>query len=248
MLRDILKKISSLFKRRPPGTVRIMFSVLTVALFLGASVIGSNQVSYIKLVPSETIVAEGSRFSLDIFAFAHVPVNAVDITINFRPGSVEVLGVDRGQSVLTIWTEDPVIAKDKVTLAGGTFRRGFVGEHRIATLELRALKPGNSEFIVTEAELLAGDGRGTPVRVVESNNSAVEFLIYDENTDSATIGAAVNLAVVTDLDGDGKVTLRDVSAFMASWFSRDMVYDFNDDGLMTFRDFSIILASVFRAN
>src|SRR5690606_17479817 len=128
-----------------------------------AALIGSDGVSYVKLEVTNSVVTAGDVFAVDIYAFAHVPVNAVDITLRFDESAVEVVSVDRGQSVLTLWTEDPVIADDYVTLRGGTFRKGFLGEHKIATVELRALEGGSGEFKTENVLLLAGDGQGTPV-------------------------------------------------------------------------------------
>lgn len=215
-------------------------------MLLGASVITSKESSYIKLTADKSVVQAGDRIALDVYAYAHVPVNAVDITLRFEADAVEVIGVDRGQSVLTIWTEDPVIQSDKVILRGGTFKKGFLGEHKVATINLRAKQSGQSEFIASNVTLLAGDGRGTPVTVSESNNSSLSLMIYDENASPEDIGVDVSVAIVTDIDGDGKVSLKDVSSFMGAWTSKNRLYDFNGDGKMSFRDFSIILADVFR--
>lgn len=242
--------LEKIFRRRSlkkSRTVRVMFSfsLLSILLLLGASAITSKEASYIRLEADKDLVMAGERFSLDIYAYAHVPVNAVDVTLRFEQGSVEVLSVDRGQSVLTIWTEDPVVEKDKVTLRGGTFRNGFIGEHKIATIDLVAKKTGESEFLATNISLLAGDGKGTPVAVAESNNSKLNLYIYDENETPENIGVNVAVSVVTDVDGDGNVTLKDVSSFMGAWSSGGKIYDFNGDGKMSFKDFSIILSDAF---
>ncbi len=231
-------------------TVRTMFSfsILGALLLLGASVITSKEVSYIKLTADKSVVQAGDRIALDVYAFAHVPVNAVDITLRFEPDAVDVISVDRGQSVLTIWTEDPVISSDKVTLRGGTFKKGFLGEHKVATINIVAKQSGQSEFIASNVTLLAGDGKGTPVTVAESNNSSLSVMVYDENESPEDIGVEVSVTILTDIDGDGKVSLKDVSSFMGAWTSRNKTYDFNGDGKMSFRDFSIILADAFRGD
>ena len=224
------------------------FSILGALLLLGASVITSKEVSYIKLTADKSVVQAGDRIALDVYAFAHVPVNAVDITLRFESDAVDVISVDRGQSVLTIWTEDPIIESDKVTLRGGTFKKGFLGEHKVATINILAKQSGQSEFIASNVTLLAGDGKGTPVTVAESNNSSLSVMIYDENESPEDIGVEVAVTILTDIDGDGKVSLKDVSSFMGAWTSRNKTYDFNGDGKMSFRDFSIILADAFRGN
>jgi len=235
----------TLFKNRKRGTVRTTFSMMGIAALLGAAVINSGNASYVRLQSSLTTVEAGERFSIDVFAYAHVPVNAIDITIEFEPNSVQVLAVDRGQSVLTIWTEDPKINRDSVVLRGGTFRNGFLGEHKIATIDLVARQTGKSEFIANDILLLAGDGAGTAVQTTNRDKAKVSLFIYDENTDPSDIGVSVKIAIITDINGDGRVSLTDISAFMASWGSLDQIYDFNGDGRMTFRDFSIILADYF---
>jgi hypothetical protein len=225
-------------------TVRTMFSFVGAILLLGAAVINSNDVSYIKVTAPQKVVAEGSSFRLDVFAYAHVPVNAVDVTLHFDPEFFSVTSVDRGQSVLTLWTEDPIVGTNTVTLRGGTYRRGFVGEHKIATIELKAKKTGSSQLSAADAILLAGDGKGTQVTVAKSNTSAFDLVIQDKNDADAGIGAEVAVQILTDIDGDGKVSLSDVSSFMSAWAKKNYVYDFNNDGQMTFRDFSIILADM----
>tara|TARA_B100000508_G_scaffold37715_2_gene29513 strand:- start:15667 stop:16344 length:678 start_codon:yes stop_codon:yes gene_type:complete len=223
-----------------------MFPTLaTLAGLLGAAVITSTDVSYVRLETASSVVEAGQQFSIDVYAFAHVPVNAVDITVSFESGAVEVEGVDTGQSVLTIWTEDPIIEKDKVTLRGGTFRRGFLNEHLIARIDLKAKQTGAQQVLVSDVMLLAGDGEGSFVETSTSSDSSVSLFVYDENVDPDSISVNVAVRIVTDIDGDGKVSLKDVSAFMAAWSSREIVYDFNNDGKMTFRDFSIILADAF---
>lgn len=230
--------------RKGSSTVRFLYPTFFVtAILFAVAVATGTDVSYVRLETSNTTVEAGSRFTVDVYAYAHVPVNAVDITLRFDSSAVEVLEVDRGQSVLTIWTEDPVIETDKVILRGGTFRRGFIQEHKIASIDLRAKQTGQSNFKATDVLLLAGDGEGTPVSVAEALDSAVSLYIYDENTSPESIGVDINVKVLTDLDGDGKVTLKDISTFMASWHNKDKMYDFNGDGRMSFRDFSIILAS-----
>lgn len=242
MVQDFIGHCVAKVRHRRRGTIRTMFSLASIVTLLGAAVMTSSETSYIRLAATESTVASGQRFSVDVFAHAHVPVNAVDITLRFDEKKVRVLEVDRGQSVLTIWTEDPIITSDSVTLRGGTFRRGFIGEHKIATVDLEAKETGQSNFKAENALLLAGDGKGTPVKLQDTKNSQVNLFVYDENTTPENIGVDVNIVVVTDIDADGEVTIKDISSFMSSWATQDKVYDFNGDNRMTFKDFSILLA------
>ena len=248
ILDSIWKKF---LKERQPTkvvTIRYMFPLVMLSIFalLGAAVIKGNEKSYVRLEPSQTMVMKDEHFSIDIYAYAHIPVNAIDIAVEFSPDMVEVESVDTGRSVLTIWTKEPVIENDTIMFGGGTYRRGFLGEHLVATIKVKAKYSGKTEFMVRDAQLLAGDGKGTAVMVDEASSlTKTSFYIYDQNEDPSQITAKLGIRINPDIDGDGNVSLRDISAFMASWQSKDTTYDFNDDGRMNFFDFSIILAKSF---
>lgn len=227
-------------------SVRYMFPVVLGGFaVLTASLITAGDVSYVRLESSAKTVEAGDRFSVSVYAFAHQPVNAVDISLRFDPTSVKVLSVDRGESVITLWAEDPKIHDGQITLRGGTFRRGFIGDHLVAIIELQAVTTGQALFQVSDALLLAGDGTGATVKTGEALDSKTSVYIFDENTDPSNIAAAIGVSVITDVDGDGVVALRDISIFMASWRTKDQIYDFNGDGRMTLRDFSILLSDYF---
>lgn len=235
-------------RQRTNLTVRYMFPLfLSVAAVFGASVINSNDTSYVKLSPSKTVVMNDERFYIEVYAYAHIPVNALDIEIQFDPNSLEILSVDKAQSVLTIWSEEPKIENNIISFGGGTYRRGFIGEHLLATIKVRAKTSGKTEFLIKNAELLAGDGKGSPVLVKQNPTDAKKsFIIYDQGEDPAKISADFGVGLSADIDGDGKVTLKDISSFMSAWYDGGMKYDFNGDSKMNFVDFSIILAkSVF---
>jgi hypothetical protein len=234
----------NLFKKRPRGTVRLTFSLSILGLLLSASLIGADA-SYVKLAIQDALVSDTERLAVDVVAFSNTPVNAIDVEINFDGTALEVVSVDRGGSVLTIWTEDPIIEDNRVILRGGTFRRGFLGEHNLATIEFLPRRTGSTEIVLGEVLLLAGDGSGTPVVTAESIEAQAEAFVYDENTDLSSVEIARLSRTLTDIDQNGRIDLVDVSAFMGAWTSRNRVFDFNGDGRMTFRDFSILLADVF---
>lgn len=250
-LTSCIERLKEMLHPTTHQPVRRMFPVIfSILALLGASSISSIDSSYIKLSPAKEVVMEGEQFAIEIFAYAHVPVNALDITLEFDPTSIEVLSVDKGQSVLTIWTEEPTVENNKITLGGGTYRRGFLGEHLIATIKAKAKSDGQTTLIVKDANLLAGDGSGTPVTLAKNTKDAVKsFIIYNQNEDPSKLTANLGVGISADIDGDGVVTLKDISSFMAAWYNGDKRYDFNNDTKMNFIDFSIILArSFFRSS
>ncbi len=219
--------------------------MLTLATLFGLAAVSNIESSYIKLIPSDNAVMKGDQFMIGVYAGAHTPVNAVDIEINFSPDMVEVLGVDKGQSVLTIWAEEPLVENDSIRLSGGTFRRGFVGEHLVATIKAEAKLNGLTEFTVNDVQLLAGDGKGSEVAIDDDVSGKTSFYIYNQGEDEGEIKAALGISINPDINGDGKVTLSDISAFLSAWHDNSRVYDFNGDNKMSFVDFSIILAKSF---
>jgi len=235
-------------------TVRVAFPIfITFAALIGmAAVIGSGK-SYIHLETSQTSLKAGESFQIDVYAYAHVAVNAVDIRLQFPQDQMKILGIDTGESVITLWAQDPYVENNTVVLQGGTFRRGFRGDHLIATINARATETGLAHISVGEVELLAGDGTGAQVAVTENDDDETIVYIADAegNFTKAQDDSGVNLqgnasvVIVTDIDGDGTVTLADISRFMSAWANRNVVYDFNGDGKMSFRDFGIILAHSF---
>lgn len=231
---------------RNSRTVHYAFSFLFLfAAVLGMAAVSTKDGSGVRVVASQAVVAEGTVFTVDVFVFAAAPVNAVDISVAFPQSQVEVLGIDKGESVITLWTEEPYVANGSVILRGGTYKKGFVGDHKIATINVKAKASGKAEFISNDVKLLAGDGKGTSIKADKTEAIARTQIIAAGDTIPTTISSDVQVVLVTDIDGDGTVSLRDISSFMASWATKDVRYDFNNDGTMTFRDFSILLSDYF---
>lgn len=235
-------------KRRPvpPNrTVRYMFSIaFLIAIILSvASVVGSSK-SVIMLETKQKQHAPGEAFSIDIYAVATTPVNAVSLSIAYPEDKIEILGIDRGESVITLWTSDPRVENGAVILEGGTYRKGFVGKHLIATINAKARSTGEVVITTKEANLLAGDGKGTKIDAKVGEDSVVRVQIAE--SDGTIEGEAVVL-LVSDVNADGKVSLEDISIFMVEWVKQNNRYDFNNDGSMTFKDFSILLSNYFRS-
>ena len=232
-----------LLRRRPGVTVRhtFSFSFLTLAV-LGAAVLLSDNESYIRIASDTKSVQAGERFTVSVFAGAHISVNAVDISLAFPDDLVSVTGIDTGESVISLWTRDPYVEGNQVIMQGGTFRRGFIGEHLIAKINFKATGDGVANFTIDALQLVAGDGSGDPVQVTRSDGESLIVVLQNED---GNLNADVGVTFVTDIDGNGNVSLADVQTFMQAWQRREYVYDFNQDNRMNFTDFAIILADSF---
>lgn len=228
-------------KKTRARTIKHSFSIATVAaLSLVAAVLLSDNTSYIRLDTPSGQVQAGERFTVDVYAGAHVSVNAIDVAVKFPAPQVSVIGIDTGESVISLWTEDPYVEGNRVILQGGTFRRGFIGEHLIARINFQAEQDGRAQFSVGETTLLIGDGSGNQVSNI-SDTAVLEVAVGE----SGVMEGDVAIVFQTDIDGDGAVSLRDVRAFVTAWQEGRWVYDFNADSKMDFTDFAIILADSF---
>lgn len=232
-------------------TVRYAFSfILGLGVVLGAVAVTSQNATYVEVIASDTTITAGQYIELDVYVSAHRPTNAVDLVVSVPENQLEVMGIDTGESVITLWTEEPYYENGKVHMRGGTFRRGFVGRHLIATINVRAKASGLAYVNVTESLLLAGDGTASEIPATPNEGETARVYIGAAgeelaSDDANAFSATAEVRIVTDIDGDGDVSLADVSRFMAAWTSKSIIFDFNGDGQMTFRDFAIILADSF---
>lgn len=228
---------------RQVRTVRYAFSTMLVGgIVMGLAAVVSENSSYITISTTPTTVQEGEQFYIDVLATAHTPVNAVDITLTYPESQITIDSIDTGTSVITLWTEEPYVRDGKIHLSGGTFKRGFIGEHTIARVRATAEATGYAQVTTDAARFVAGDGRGTDVAVETNDDGSTR--IYISSADG-TLESEATLSIVTDVDGNGVVDLKDISAFMAAWLTKKNTFDFNGDGRMTFRDFSILLSDSF---
>lgn len=244
-LQRILYRFYVGYRPTDSRTIRLAFPLVFLSVvFLGAAAVISTNESYLTLKSSASTLKEGQSFSIDVRIYAHEPVNAIDLAIAYPKSQVEITGIDAGQSVITLWTKDPYIQDNTAFFQGGTYRKGFKGDHFIARIDAVAKKSGIAKIVAQNVKLLAGDGKGTEVLVSDSvGNQQVQISIA--NKDGEVVGDIRVIKIITDIDGDGQVTLKDVSVFMAAWRNQDVIFDFNGDGKMTFRDFGIILSDSF---
>lgn len=242
MLQMLIKMLFPQYKGKHHKTVRYAFSFMfMILLSAGLAAVLSSNSSYVKIGTSKESVAREEVFYIDVSAYAHVPINAVDIVLDYSENTMKILSIDTGTSVITLWTQDPYADSGKIFLRGGTFRQGFIGEHTIARIKAQAIKTGSAKVLVEGTQFIAGDGDGT---VVDTTSDGT-IVISVSGSEDGVLSVEASVGVVTDTDGDGDVDLSDISIFMTAWLRKDKTFDFNGDGRMTFIDFSILLAESF---
>ena len=234
------------------GPVKQFFSLGLVTLASAgvfALVQQSSTESAVFLETTTEVAVVGEPFSIDVMVDVADEINAVDLLIDYPEDQLTISGLRDGESVLNIWTEDPSAEDGVITLRGGTFRRGFTGEHRIIRLRVVADEAGRITLSPDDVTFLIGDGTGT--EVADQQIVTEDLTIRAVPSDAAEAARAEDApsdgeSLRTDLTGDGRVTMADISMFLEAWGTGSAVYDFSGDGQMTFRDFSIILADYFR--
>lgn len=242
MLKILWKALFPHHTAKHYDTVRYAFPLVVItAVFASLASVITGNTSYVTIRANTETVAKDQQFTVEVLVTAHVPVNAVDLVISYPEDKLVIEGIDTGTSVITLWTEQPYAKDGNIYLTGGTFRKGFVGEHTIAKIKAHAKKAGEARILIKETQLVAGDGKGSNVPVNASENEIKIAVTGSEGI----IKGKVAISFISDIDGDGDVDLKDISAFMSAWFSKGNTFDFNGDGKMSFSDFSILLAESF---
>jgi hypothetical protein len=146
-IRDVIQRYTQRRTYRP-STVRYMFPLIAATFGLLGATYLSGSGSYVVLTPTPAYVQSGDIVEVKVEAIAAAPVNTVDIKVSFPDHALKPFAVEKGGSVITLWTNEPSIDGTTVTLRGGVYRKGFIGRHTIATVRAKAVAEGNADVLV----------------------------------------------------------------------------------------------------
>lgn len=201
--------------------------------------------------PRMKSIAIGDVFTVNIVVDAKKPVNVFKGEVAFDSKILAVERIDYNTSIANLWAEKPWYENGEGTLnfIGGTTQSGgFVGIGSLVTITFRAHGEGPAVVRIHDARILAYDGLGTDVPMGEPDEAlfTVEAMVEDSEViavpESTTVSIAVgDVLTQTDLNGDGKQTIADVSIFMLGMLGNNPRFDFNRDGAVNGIDLSIIL-------
>ena len=97
-------------------------------------------------------------------------VNAVEATLNFDTTALSVVSVSKTGSVFSLWTTEPTFSNSAGTIQfGGGSPTPFSNTSNLVTITFRTLGEGSGSVSVTNASVLAADGRGTDVYTSSTN-------------------------------------------------------------------------------
>lgn len=91
-------------------------------------------------------------------------VNAVEASLKFDPAVLSVVSVSKDGSVFSLWTTEPTFSNSAGTISfGGGSPSPFTAQSNLLNVTFRAVAAGSGSVTVSNASVLAADGRGTDV-------------------------------------------------------------------------------------
>lgn len=212
----------------------------------------ATPVADMRIEPLSRIVTPEETFRVNVVVESSVPVNVFSGELLFDNEVLQVDSIDYNTSIADLWAEEPWFENGEGTLSfiGGTTKEGgFRGNADLMTITFRAEREGEGSLIIKDAVILRHDGLGTNAPIEEPIDALFtvekEALIESETVlrkdDVESEYLVVETIVSTDLNGDGKQSIRDISIFMLNMAGNDPLYDFNTDGTVDTKDLSILL-------
>lgn len=189
-------------------------------------------------------VARNETTTIDVLLRTDTSMNAAGASLVI-PAGFEIIAIDKTDSVLDLWTEEK-IDRDagRIRFSGGTLKKdGLRGDLRLLSLVLRAKTTGESEFLFESTEVFASDGQGT---VIKSEGTPFPFVIFDTvggSSSGSPLSEPSPSDAPADLNGDGAVTLVDLSIMAVRLFGPySASYDVNKDGSLSFSDLTALFS------
>jgi len=171
-------RAGELIIKRENNLANIFFALLSlVFLFLGSQA----QAAELFFDSANKTVGLGQTIEMPFFINTQGEVvNAVDGAITYPKDMVEIQEVRDGDSVITLWVDQPSVAGGKLAFSGVT-PGGYRGDHgRIFSVVFKAIKSGEIVFTPVNNRVLLNDGQGTlaklaaaPFHVSVSDNQSV---------------------------------------------------------------------------
>lgn len=235
------------------GRMLIAGAILAIvgasSALLGPGIVGPSV--DVRIEPDSGMYTIGESFTTDIVVEADEPVNVFAGELVFDPALLVVEKIDYNTSIADLWAELPWYSNGDGTLnfAGGSTREGgFEGVGTLITVTFKTRSVGNADIGMKDVRVLRHDGLGTDAAVRAPIDALFtidrETLAQQTKLEKNALGTKVNVLPEppkTDLNGDGKQTIVDVSMFMRDLVTQNERSDFNNDGSVNTADLSIIL-------
>lgn len=250
-----MKRVLGFFER---GNIAPL--TLIASAFIGLMIImgfiaapSEKEVVDMRIEPALHRIAKEGTFTVEVVVESSVPANVFSGELNFNPEVLAIESIDYNTSIADLWAEEPWYSNGDGTLnfAGGTTRPGgFQGTDTLIKATFKTLQEGEGTIALKDARILLHDGLGTDAQL-QSPIDAIITIGGDETpdqnliaeTDTNTTYEVVEERPSTDLNGDGKQSIADISIFMINLAGNDVRYDFNLDGEVNIKDLNILLGA-----
>ena len=224
--------------------------VLAIALLVtGVAVFTGDEEAVVHLVRETVTASTSPTQTFDVVVNTEAPINVVSGSILFPHDVLEVSIVDNDDSFVNVWLTEPTVDETAgtVTFAGGTNAPGGLEDQGVIfSLRVTSLSEEPAELVVSDLEIFGSDGQGTAVKAIGRSYTINEAPVAPEpeNTTGAG-GFAATPVDQSDLNGDGKVTISDLSILIVKTVdSYNSEYDLNSDGRVGIGDISVLLTEL----
>ncbi len=234
-----------------PLIASVLVAFLSVMSLLVIPVV-TEPLADMHIEPTNRIIKTGGTFTVRVVVDSQVPTNVFKGEIHFDERVVSVESIEYNTSIANLWAEKPWYADGDGTInfIGGTTRAGgFVGDGVLLSVTFYAHTEGETTLDLEQVWILEHDGLGSDLNIKEPIDTlfTVEESVLSEDTISEPEATRMEVAVMnelprTDINGDGKQNIADVSIFMMHVLSSDPRSDFNQDGNVDTVDLSILMS------
>lgn len=117
------------------------------------------------LAPASGSYATGQTFTVAVrVAPSGSSINAVEASLSFDTGVLNVVSVNKDGSVFSLWTTEPTFSNSAGTITfGGGSPTPFTAQSNLVNVTFRTVGPGSGNLRVANASVLAADGMGTDI-------------------------------------------------------------------------------------
>jgi hypothetical protein len=140
--------------------------IFLISSFFFSAGIAQTYAATLKLNPATGVYTVGNVFSDAVLVQTNgASVNASDGQITFNPKELQVVQVNRNNSIFNLWTEEPSFSNSAGTISfSGGSPTGYKGASgNIATITFKSLTAGTPKVNFKSGSILAADGLGTNI-------------------------------------------------------------------------------------
>lgn len=154
-------------KRNTQGNVCARFfsaRVLFVFIFVFLVFPIASFAATLSITPQSASKNVGDTFSVSVAASSAAAVNAVSGTLDYTSGTLELVSISKGGSIVNLWVQEPSYSNSAGTanFEGVILNPGFTGgSGRVLTYTFRAKAAGTGTIKILNGSMLANDGSAT---------------------------------------------------------------------------------------